>query len=175
MAKFEGNYPAKPKEAPTWFDGFFENYALVIKFLNQAGKRGLNFSDNLLNFTSTVVVEHLTPVRITHPLGVTPTSINIQGGRYASYSIGSQNSTAVQATVRLLSTPCTDTENRNATTSIGVLDATLFKVGDSVLIQGQTRVITSIIGSRIGIDVAVLLQPPCVVNLNSDLLTFVLF
>ena len=175
MAKFEGNYPSKPKDMPTWFTSIFDSYQLVIKYLIQIGKNGIGFSNIILNTSFNARVEHSKPVRVTHGLSVTPTSITIQGGRVASYSVVSSDSKIAVVNVRLQSTPVTDTETLSVTILVNVLDPSLFNVGDSVLIGSQTRTITAIVGSRLTLDLGVLLQPPCVVTLNQENLNFVLF
>ena len=175
MTKFEGAYPKADKDAPAWFKTFLEGYQLVIKFLNQAGKRGLNFADNIVTTTATQRVFHARPTRVTHTLGVAPTSIQLQGGRVESFSIADQTSTTFTLTVRLLSTPCTYTVNYTAMGSVEVLDPTLFNVGDEILINGQSRKVTSIVGSLLGLDMAIMLQLPTVVTLNAESLTLVIF
>jgi hypothetical protein len=175
VAKFEGNYPSKPKDMPAWFTNIFDGYQLIIKYLIQIGKSGVGFSDIILNSSFNARIEHSKPVRIPHNLLVTPTSITIQGGRVESYSVLNSDAKIAIVNVRLLSTPVTDTVTYSATLLVNVLDPTLFRVGDSVLIGSQTRKITAIVGSRLSLDLEVLLQPPCVVTLNQENLNFVLF
>lgn len=175
MAKFEGNYPHMPKEAPVWFKTFYDNYAFVIKFLNFAGKRGLNFNDNILSSTVSGVFKHNTATTIKHNIGVAPTAIIPQGGRYLSYKIEELSIEKIRITTKLLSTPVTSTTEYSNINTISVLDSSIFVIGDSVKISSYERTITQIIGNQLVLDAGVVLTLPNVVALNSETLNFVIF
>lgn len=175
MAKFEGNYPHMPKEAPAWFKTFYDNYAFVIKFLNFAGKRGLNLTDNILSNSITGVFKHDTPINIPHNLGLTPSVVIPQGGRFISFNINSKSDKNVQITVKLLSTPVVDTTSYSNINTITVLDASIFIPGDSVSISGYERKIVQIIGNKLVLDAGIFLSLPNMVALNLETLNFVIF
>jgi hypothetical protein len=171
--KFEGNYPAEPKEAPRWFGDFHKNFSLVIKFLNGAGKRGLNLNDNILNKTFTASVSHGRPFRFQHNLGVNPVVITPQGGRYFSYVNNSGDKDANILTFYLMSSPVSSTTSYATIDFVDVLDSTIFKVTDYVSITNQIRKITNINENRITLDSAIRLTLPAVVTLYSESITVV--
>lgn len=173
MARFEGNYPDEPKEAPSWFKPFFKNYGLVIKFLNVAGKRGLNLVENLLNVPVSVRVTHAFSVRFQHNLGLTPVLIQPQGGRYLCYTQDSSDKTTSILTFYLISSPVVTTENLNTVDFVDVLDGSLFKLNDQVLVNNQTRQIIRIDTNRLTLDSGIRLTLPAVVVLNSELITVI--
>lgn len=174
MAKFEGVYPGKPKDAPEWFQSFYENYALVIKFLNAIGKRGISFTDNINSLTTTVRATHASPVVIPHSLG-NITSVQIQGGRFTHFVINSKQINSVKLTAYLPKTQSIDVGLFSNFNSIGVLEPELFVVGDTVSINGQDRKITSIVNGRLSLDSPITLIPPVMVFLKVETLNIVLY
>ena len=166
--KFEGNYPDAPKEAPTWFHSFYKNYGLVVKFLNSAGKRGLNLGDNILNSSINRAVVHSQPVQFQHNLGVTPVCFMPQGGRYSCFVINSSDKNATTVTFYLLSSPCTSMESYATIDFVDVLDAAIFKLNDQIIIGNQIRKITNINTNRITLDSAIRLTLPVVVTLYTE-------
>lgn len=175
MARFNGVYPEPPRDAPTWFRTFYENYALVIKFLNSLGKKGSNFSDILNSFEYTVTVTHNISVIVRHNLDVTPVSVQIQGGRYSYFSVSDKDKQKATVLVKLQSTPVIDTTEYSRIDYVNVLDSSIFQVEDEVLINGQTRKIKNIVGTRLILDTAIVLTLPAMVTLNKENLTFTLF
>lgn len=167
MAKFEGNYPDEPKDAPKWFSPFHKNFGLVVKFLNAAGRRGLNLNDNILNIVTGNRVPNNFPVVFQHNLGVTPVAVLPQGGRYSYFIINSSDKLATTITFKLVSSPSVGPDY-STIPFVDVQDASMFKVGDSVTIGNQTRTITNINGNRISLDQAIRLTNPTVVFLNSE-------
>lgn len=164
-----------PKDAPAWFKTFYDNYAFVIKFLNFAGKRGLNLNDNILNSTVMGSFKHNVPTNIKHDIGVAPTSIVAQGGRYVCYSINSKSFTNISITAKLLTTPVTDTVPYDNIKIINVLDSSIFIIGDSVLVSGFERKISQIIGNSLVLDAGIVLTLPSMVALNLENINFVIF
>jgi hypothetical protein len=175
MAKFSGVYPEPPRDAPGWFKTFYENYALVIKFLNFAGKKGLNFSDNVTSYEASTVVTHNISVVVRHNLDVTPVSVQIQGGRFSYFSVSDRDKTKVTVNVRLQSSPVTDTTGYSRIDFVNVLDPSIFRQEDEILVNNQIRKITNIIGTRLILDTPISLQLPAMVTLYKENLTFVLF
>ena len=173
MSKFEGNYPAEPKEAPKWFNDFYKNFGLVIKFLNSAGRRGLNLNDNILNIPVTASVSHSRPFRFQHNLGVNPAVIAPQGGRYFSYVNESGDKNANTLTFYLMSSPVSGTTSYATIDFVDVLDSTIFKINDYIIITNQVRKITNINGNRLTLDSAIRLTLPAVVTLYSESITVV--
>lgn len=175
MAKFEGNYPGKFLTAPAWFSDFLTNYQFVVKFLNIIGKKGLSVAENVNTSPYSSTVIHNQPVIINHTLGSVPTSVQIQGGRFSYFTIVKQDTNTIRLLFSLLSTQIIETEDASNITGISVMDASLFSIGDSVLINNQIRKVVAKVGSRVGLDQGVSLRLPAMMTLNQEFINLVLF
>lgn len=168
MAKFEGNYPAEAKEAPAWFRPFYQNFGLVVKFLNSAGRRGLNLNDNILNINISQTVTTDTPTKFQHNLGVTPVGAIPQGGRFLYYTQLSSDKNVTVLNFQLINSQITDTVDENNVLNIHVLNPNYFKVNDKVSIGNQVRKIINIAGNGLILDAPIRLSLPAMVVLNSE-------
>lgn len=171
MARFEGNFPDEPKEAPKWFLTFFKNYGLVIKYLNAVGKRGISAEDNIINSSVSVRVTHGVAARFQHNLNALPVLVQPQGGRFICYTQNPSDSSASSLTFYLISSPVTSTESAGVIDFVEVLDAMLFRLNDQVTIGDQTRKILRLDGNRITLDATIRLTLPTVVVLNTEAIT----
>jgi hypothetical protein len=146
--KYEGQqYSNVPPDVPGWFKDFLSHYAIVIKFLTEFNviKFTMGRDINLGPTNKKVSVQHGIITNIPHNLSVQPTRA-IFSGRVQATNILGIDSKSVRVMAKLLTTRVISKKNNN---TLLVEDSTLFRVGDSVVMNAKTYRIVNVNGDSV--------------------------
>jgi hypothetical protein len=138
---------AAPENSPEWFRKWARDTAYKILKLNRSLST-LVLGENVSSRTLKLSVNHNTVIQIQHDLNREHQFILAGSGRISCFKIVSTTINQLRITPYLQSTSTVDTSIKQMS-SFPVLDASIFTVGDVVLINGAERKITNIVGNVI--------------------------
>lgn len=173
MAEQEVVGVAAPDDAPDWFKKWAvnANYKFVKLFRSIANS--LTVKDGLSSSIIRASVRNNDITTLTHNLNREHDFIAIGNGRVLNYDIVSIGTNFVKIKVRLPSTSTVHTttalENK-----LDVLDASIFKIGDVVQINGDARTIINIVDNRITLSDRVNLRYLRSVTLARETVSFLI-
>lgn len=147
--KYEGQQFANvPEDTPVWFRAFLSHYAAVVRFLIQFNitKFTMGTDVNVGPAQKKVVLRHGVIANISHGLKLTPTRTLVTG-RVVATKVLDVDSTTVRLIPRLISTGILTDLSSTPKITIEVEDATLFEVGDVVIIGKSEYTIKQLSGN----------------------------
>jgi len=164
--RFEaGSYVASGTEPPE-LRKLIQHYNLVTKFLLQFNQAKFKLGEDVKLDTISSTLTHNVPVSIKHTCGNTD-NIIIQG-RVELYTITAFRNNEISLTVKLLTSPIVNPQQRISTDRITVMDSSLFRAGEQVRIGNDLRSLTGISGNTLVLATPVVYDDAYVVSLASE-------
>lgn len=150
---FDGLQIVADSAHPTWFKTFLTVFNKLVAALQRNTQSKVYFKDTMRFLQTTQVLRNGVNLTLTHDLA-SPAGVCLVAGRVATYAFSIASKTSVTVLVTLPSTSLVSPPIGVSTSAVTVAEPDKFRIGDIVSFGKQTRIITSIIGSRVTLNKA---------------------
>lgn len=149
----------------------WKNFGLLVEDLSRAFNRGIELEDNLSHNLLTLPVQHGVETTLRHTLNHLPRAILVAGGRVEFLEVLSRSNTDFVVRAKLLSTTVSAKNLNTLTKSADTSDASFFREGDVVLIDGTTNTVSRVTPTQIQFDRSMVGKGAIPVSLAVDEIT----